>query len=335
MLKNIAIAAGGDSSEYIVSVASASNIEKSLDNKRYRPFLITMKGKRWIYGTLDNPGPEIDKNDFSVTLNGEKIKFDCVFIAIHGTPGEDGKLQAYFDLLHIPYTTCGVMTSALTFNKYVSKGFLNNFGILSAKAMLLRKRYKIDPKRIADEIGLPCFVKPNNGGSSFGVTRVTGESGIKDAVLKAFKEDDEVIIEEFIEGMELTGGVIKTTDREILFPLTEIVSKNDFFDFNAKYNREADEITPARIPAGLSRECQQISSMIYDILDCRGIVRIDYILKDNKFYFLEVNTVPGMTDTSIIPQQAEALGISITEIFTIAIEDAFENRRDTVSEKKA
>lgn len=328
MLKNIAIAAGGDSSEYIVSVASASNIEKSLDNKRYRPFLITMKGKRWIYGTLDDPGPEIDKNDFSVTLNGEKIKFDCVFIAIHGTPGEDGKLQAYFDLLNIPYTTCGVLTSALAFNKYVCKGFLNNFGILSPKAMLVRKGYKFDPKTITTEIGLPCFIKPNSGGSSFGVTRVNRESQIKDAVHKAFREDDEVIIEEFIEGMELTGGVIKTADREILFPLTEIVSKNEFFDFDAKYNREADEITPARISSELTEECRKISSLIYDILNCRGIVRIDYMLKSNKFYFLEVNTVPGMTDTSIIPQQAEALGISITEIFTIAIEDAIENRRN-------
>lgn len=335
MIKNIAIVAGGDSSEYIVSVASASNIERSLDKKLYKPHIITMKGGRWVYGTLDDKGPSIDKNDFSVSLNGEKIKFDCIFMAIHGTPGEDGKLQAYFDLLDIPYTTCGVMTSALTFNKYVSKGFLNNFGILSAKAMLLRKGYKIDPKRIAGEIGLPCFVKPNNGGSSFGVTRVTEESGIRDAVLKAFKEDDEVIIEEFINGTELTGGVIKTVDREILFPLTEIVSKNDFFDFNAKYNREADEITPARIPAGLTKECQQLSSMIYDILDCRGIVRIDYILKDNRFYFLEVNTVPGMTDTSIIPQQAEALGINITEIFTMAIEDAIENRRKKVSGKES
>ncbi len=335
MIKNIAIVAGGDSSEYIVSVASASNIERSLDKKLYKPHIITMKGSRWVYGTLDDKGPSIDKNNFSVSLNGEKIKFDCIFMAIHGTPGEDGKLQAYFDLLDIPYTTCGVMTSALTFNKYVSKGFLNNFGILSAKAMLLRKGYKIDPERIAGEIGLPCFVKPNNGGSSFGVTRVTEESGIRDAVLKAFKEDDEVIIEEFINGTELTGGVIKTVDREILFPLTEIVSKNDFFDFNAKYNREADEITPARIPAGLTKECQQLSSMIYDILDCRGIVRIDYILKDNRFYFLEVNTVPGMTDTSIIPQQAEALGINITEIFTMAIEDAIENRRKKVSGKES
>ncbi len=327
MLKNIAIAAGGDSSEYIVSVASASNIEKSLDSKRYRPFLITMKGKRWIYGTLDDPGPEIDKNDFSVTLNGEKIKFDCVFMAIHGTPGEDGKLQAYFDLLNIPYTTCGVLTSALAFNKYVCKGFLNNFGILSPKAMLVRKGYKFDTKIITTEIGLPCFIKPNSGGSSFGVTRVNRESQIKDAVHKAFREDDEVIIEEFIEGMELTGGVIKTADREILFPLTEIVSKNEFFDFDAKYNREADEITPARISSELTGECRKISSLIYDILNCRGIVRIDYMLKSNKFYFLEVNTVPGMTDTSIIPQQTEALGLDIKELFSLAVEDAIEYTR--------
>jgi D-alanine-D-alanine ligase len=326
MLKNIAIVAGGDSSEYIVSVASASNIRRSLDPKRYNPYVITIKDSRWTLGTLDDPGPELDKNDFSVTLAGQKIRFDCVFMSIHGTPGEDGKLQAYFDLLHIPYTTCGVLTSAMAFNKYVCKGFLNNFGIFSAKAMLVRKGYKFDSKKIAAEMGLPCFVKPNNGGSSFGVTMVTKESQIRDALHRALKEDDEVIIEEFIDGTELTCGVLKTVAREILFPITEIVSKNEFFDFNAKYNREADEITPARIPASLTRECRKTSSLIYDILDCRGIVRIDYILRGNRFYFLEVNTVPGMTDTSIIPQQAEAMGLDISELFSLAIEDAIEYR---------
>lgn len=324
MLKNIAIVAGGDSSEYIVSVASASNIKKSLDTKHYRPWLVTIRGDRWVLGTLDDPGPAIDKNDFSFSLNGEKYKFDCVFISIHGTPGEDGKLQAYFDLLDIPYTTCGVLTSALTFNKYVCKGFLNNFGILSPKAMLVREGYKFDQEKIADSIGIPCFIKPNNGGSSFGITRVSKESQIREAVQKAFEEDNEVIIEELIVGTELTGGVIKTADRELLLPLTEIVSKNEFFDFNAKYKREADEITPARISGNLTKECQKISSFIYDLLDCRGIVRIDYILSDGKFYFLEVNTVPGMTDTSIIPQQAEAMGMKTTELFTMAIEDALE-----------
>ncbi len=324
MKQNIAIIAGGDSSEYIVSVESASNIQKSIDKNLYNPFVITIRGSQWILGTLENPGPEIDKNDFSVTVNSKKICFDCVFISIHGTPGEDGKLQAYFDLLRIPYTTCGVLTSALTFNKYACKGFLNNFGILSAKAMLIRKGYSYDPDKIIAGIGLPCFIKPNNGGSSFGVTRVTKKSQIKDAVNNAFKEDDEIIIEEFIAGTELTCGVIKTSEREILLPITEIVSKNDFFDFNAKYNREADEITPARISESQTKECQKISSVIYDILDCRGIVRIDYIMNDDKCYFLEVNTVPGMTDTSIIPQQADSLGLDISDLFTIVIEDAIE-----------
>lgn len=327
MQKNIAIVAGGDSSEYIVSVQSASNIERSLNKKLYKAWVITIKGERWILGTLDNPGPVIDKNDFSTTIDGKKILFDCVFMAIHGTPGEDGKLQAYFDLLGIPYNTCGMLTSAITFNKYVCKAFLNNFGILSPKAMLVRKGYKFDSRRIATEIGMPCFVKPNNGGSSFGVTRVTDKSQIKAAVEKALEEDNEVIIEEFIGGTELTGGVYKSTDREILFPLTEIVSKNEFFDFEAKYNRQADEITPARISPELTRVCQEISSTIYDILDCRGIVRADYILSDEKFYFLEVNTVPGMTDTSIIPQQAEAIGLDISDLFTMAIEDAIDYKK--------
>ena len=322
MHKNIAIVAGGDSSEYVISVASAANIFKSLDIKRYRPFIVTVRQDKWILGSPDEKGPEIDRNDFSFTLDGEKNRFDCVFMAIHGTPGEDGKLQAYFDLLRIPYTTCGVLTSALTFNKYACKGFLNNFGILSPRAMLVRKGYRFDTRKITAEIGLPCFVKPNNGGSSFGVTRVTMESQMKDALHKAFREDNEVIVEEFIKGIELTGGVLKTADRELIMPLTEIVSKNEFFDFGAKYNREADEITPARISDTLTRECQAISSMIYDVLDCRGIVRIDYILSGKKFYFLEVNTVPGMTDTSIIPQQLEAMGIDISDVFTMAIEDA-------------
>lgn len=327
MKKNIAIVAGGDSSEYVVSVESASNIRKSLDKTRYTPFLITMKGDRWTAGTLEEPGPVVDKNDFSVIVDGKKVKFDCVFMAIHGTPGEDGKLQAYFDLIGMPYTTCGVLASALTFNKYICKGFLNNFGIISPKAMLVRKGYRFDPGKIAAEIGLPCFVKPNNGGSSFGVTRVTKASRLKDAILKAFREDKEVIIEEFIEGTELTGGVFKSSEREILFPLTEIVSMNEFFDFEAKYKRQADEITPARIDEKLTRECQQTSSMIYDILDCHGIVRIDYILSEGKLWFLEVNTVPGMTDTSIIPQQAEAIGLETKELFTLAIEDAIEYTR--------
>ncbi len=327
MPKNIAIVAGGNSSEYIVSVASASNIENSLDKKLYAPWLITIKGDKWILGTPENPGPEIDKNDFSVTVEGEKIKFDCVFMAIHGTPGEDGKLQGYFDLLDLPCTTSGILACAVAFNKYVCKGFLNNFGILSPKAMLVRTGYKFDTRRIAAEVGLPCFVKPNNGGSSFGVTKVTEESQIKDAIAKALQEDTEIIIEEFISGTEITGGVFKSADRQILFPLTEIVSKNEFFDFEAKYNRKADEITPARIPETLTKACQGISSLIYDILDCRGIVRVDYILKDDKFYFLEINTVPGMTDTSIIPQQAEAFGLAMTELFTMVIEDAIEYRK--------
>jgi D-alanine-D-alanine ligase len=324
MLKNVAIIAGGDSSEYIVSVESAKNIQKSLDKKHYRPWLITVRNNQWVLGSLDEAGPAIDKNDFSVTFEGKKINFDCVFMAIHGTPGEDGKLQAYFDLMRIPYTTSGVLASAVTFNKYVCKGFLNNFGILSAKAMLVRKGYKYDTKRIAAEIGLPCFVKPNSGGSSFGVTRVTEKSQLKDALNLAFKEDNEVIVEEFIAGTELTGGVIKTADREIILPLTEIVSKNEFFDFNAKYKREADEITPARIPEKQTGDCGRISSMIYDVLDCRGIVRIDYIYSDDKFYFLEVNTVPGMTDTSIIPQQVSAIGLDISDLFSMVIEDAIE-----------
>jgi D-alanine-D-alanine ligase len=324
MQKNIAIVAGGDSSEYVISVESAANIFNTLDKKKYNPYIITIKDNRWVLGTLDDQGPAIDKNDFSALIEGKKLVFDCVVMAIHGTPGEDGKLQAYFDLLNIPYNTCGMLTSAMTFNKYICKGFLNNFGIHSAKAMLVREGYKADTKRIAAEIGLPCFVKPNNGGSSFGASKVTEEGRLKDALELAFKEDNEVIVEEYIGGIELTGGVIKTGDREFILPITEIVSKNEFFDFKAKYKHESEEITPARIPAQAADECNRLSSLIYDILDCRGIVRIDYIYRQEKFYFLEVNTVPGMAGTSIIPQQVEAAGLDISEVFTMIIEDSIQ-----------
>jgi D-alanine-D-alanine ligase len=323
-MQKIAIVAGGDSSEYIISVESATNIYNSIDKERYKPYIVTIRDDRWVLGTFGDSGPEVDKNDFSAVIEGKKIRFDCVVMAIHGTPGEDGKLQAYFDLLRIPYNTCGMLTSAMTFNKYVCKGFLNNFGILSARAMLVRKGHKADTKRIAAEIGLPCFVKPNNGGSSFGASKVTEVGKLKNALDLAFKEDNEVIVEEYIGGTELTGGVIKTSERELILPITEIVSKNEFFDFNAKYKHESEEITPARIPAQAADECSRISSLIYDVLDCRGIVRIDYIYSHEKFYFLEVNTVPGMAGTSIIPQQVTAAGLDITEVFTMVIEDAIQ-----------
>ena len=330
MKKNIAIVAGGDSSEHDISLQSAEQISKLIDKKKYKVFTILVKGTDWILiSNKSRPGKiKINKDDFSFTINNKKIKFHCAFIAIHGTPGENGKLQAYFELLNIPYTTSGVLASSLAFNKYACKAYLKHINILSPKSLLIRNNQKIEPDKIAKNIGLPCFVKPNEGGSSFGITKVTDKHNIKKAILKAFEEDKEVIIEEFIKGTELTCGLVKTLDKEIVFPITEIVSKKEYFDYEAKYTSGmADEITPARISKSIELKCKQVSSKIYNALNCRGIVRIDYILSNNKLYFLEINIVPGMTQKSIIPKQVETMGLSIKELFTMVIEDAIERSR--------
>ncbi|MCK4661560.1 MAG: D-alanine--D-alanine ligase [Bacteroidales bacterium] len=323
MKKNIAIIAGGDSSEYVISVKSAAQIEKIVDKKLYNVFTIIIHGTDWKLKTSDNTEIQIDKNDFSINFNGEIIKFECALILIHGTPGEDGKLQAYFELLKIPYTTCNVLTSSLTFNKFFCKTYLNDFGILSPKAIILRKKDKYSVDSIIEKIGLPCFIKPNNGGSSFGISKVADKKDIAAAINKAFNEDDEIIIEEFIEGTEITCGLVKIREKEYIFPLTEIISKNEFFDYEAKYtDGMADEITPARISNELEIKCKKISSEIYDVLGCYGIVRVDFILKDKNFYFIEINTVPGMTANSIVPQQIKTMGLSMKEMITLVIEDA-------------
>lgn len=329
MKKNIALLAGGDSSEHDISLQSAEQISKLIDKKKYNVFTILVKGAEWVLTNRKSVSRliKINKNDFSFTINNKKTKFHFAFIAIHGTPGEDGKLQAYFELLNIPYSTSGVLSSSLAFNKYACKAYLKHINILSPKSLLIINNQKIEPDKIAKHIGLPCFVKPNEGGSSFGITKVTDKYNIKKAILKAFEEDKEVIIEEFIKGTELTCGLVKTLDEEIIFPITEIVSKNEYFDYEAKYTSGmADEITPARILKNIEFKCKQVSSEIYNALNCRGIVRIDYILNNNKLYFLEVNIVPGMTQKSIIPKQAETMGLSIKELFTMVIEDAIKRK---------
>lgn len=320
---NVAIIAGGDSSEYQISINSANEVFKNLDRKRYNPFLVLMRGKKWMLQLDKTNQAGIDKNDFSCSLDGRRITFDVVFNAIHGTPGEDGTLQSYFDIIGMSYTGSGSFASALTFNKYICKLFLEKYGIPTARGILIQSDEKWVQRIESGEVSCPCFVKPNNSGSSFGVSRVLQTDHLMSAISKALREDDEVIIEEFIHGTEVTCGLLKTEQKEYTFPLTEIVSKNDFFDFEAKYDpKMADEITPARISKESTSVIQDMSSRIYSLLRCRGLVRIDYILSGDKPYFLEINTIPGLSAESILPKQVKTYGLSLGDLFSLVIEDA-------------
>lgn len=322
MIKNIAIVAGGDSGEYEVSIKSGNQLFAQIDRTKYNPVLIHMKGMRWT-AKLPDAEVEVDKNDFSVTINGQRTKFDCALVGIHGTPGEDGKLQSYFELIGMPYTTCGVMTSALTFNKFATKHYLAPYGINMAKGMVFHKNDVVNTSEVVKYLGLPCFIKPNNGGSSCGTSKIASEAEMEAAIRTALEHDSEVIVEEFIKGTEITCGVIKTLGKMQVLPIAEIVSKNDFFDYEAKYTSGmADEIIPARIPEHIWNDCEKTSALIYEKLFCRGVVRIDYIIKNEKLYFLEVNTVPGMTEASIIPRMIKAKDIPMKEAITMLIEDA-------------
>ncbi len=320
---NVAIVAGGDSSEYQISINSANEVLKHLDRKKYNPFIVLIRGKKWMLQLYKTEEARIDKNDFSCRVGGQRLNFDVVFNAIHGTPGEDGTLQSYFDIIGIPYTGSGAFASTLTFNKYVCKLFLEKFGIPTARSILIQSDKDWMERIGSGEVSCPCFVKPNNSGSSFGVSRVLKADHLASAISKALREDDEVIIEEFIDGTEVTCGLLKTAGKEYIFPLTEIVSKNDFFDFEAKYDpKMADEITPARISEDSTKVIQYLSSRIYSLLHCRGIVRIDYILSKEKPYFLEINTIPGMSAESIIPKQVKMFGLTLVDLFSLVIEDA-------------
>jgi len=323
-VKKIALLLGGDSAEAVISVKSAGQVLQHLDTALFEVYPITVKGTSWTY-THNNAVIDVDKNDFSLTVDGIRVHFDCAVPMIHGTPGENGLLQAYFELMKVPYTTCGVLASSLTFNKHACKTYLNSLGILFPKGKLIRKGEKVNAAELCAILGLPCFIKPNNGGSSFGVSKIKSSSELLPALERAFAEDaNEVLVEEFIEGTEITCGLVKTGDEIIVFPITEIVSKNDFFDVEAKYTAGmSDEITPARISESLRADCEILSTAIYKYLNCSGIVRIDYLVRDGQLYFLELNTVPGMSAASIIPKQLEAMGkLSIKELYTILIEEA-------------
>jgi D-alanine-D-alanine ligase len=321
--KNIAVIGGGDSSEIVVSLKSVKGVASFIDSTKYNVYEILIEKNNWRAIIPEKGETPINKADFSITLNNEKIIFDCAYITIHGTPGEDGLLQGYFEMIGIPYTTCNVLVSALTFNKKVCNSYLRNFGIAVAQPIYIKKGQTIDTLKIVAEIGFPCFVKPAAGGSSFGVTKVTQMSELVPSIEKAFTESCDVIIEEFLSGTEVTHGLYKTTNKEVLLPVTEVIPKNDFFDFEAKYTAGmAEEITPARISRELTEKVQKTSSYIYDLLGCNGIVRIDYIISNNTPYLLEVNTTPGMTITSFIPQQIKAAEIPIEDVFSDIIEDS-------------
>lgn len=325
MKRTVAIIAGGDSSEHEVSMNSAKGIYSFIDKEKYNLYIVELSKKAWEAVLPDGTRSKIDKNDFSFMDGENKVKPDFAYITIHGTPGENGILQGYFELLDIPYSTCDVLVSAMTFSKFTLNQYLKGFGIRVAESMLVNKRFGIDNKDVVEKIGLPCFIKPNASGSSFGVTKVKTEDQIQPALEAAFAESDDVMIEAFMDGIELANGCYKTKNKSVVFPITEVVSDNEFFDYNAKYKGEVTEITPARLSPELTERVKKLTSAIYDILGCKGIVRIDYIITEgDKINMLEINTTPGMTATSFIPQQVRAAGIDIKDVMTDIIEEGLE-----------
>jgi len=348
--KKIAIVAGGDSSEYEVSLRSAAGIYSFMDKERYDITVVCLHGLDWkAAATYKGEGAitfytdpantiewvDIDRNDFSFVYGGEKQTFDFAYITIHGTPGENGLLQGYFDLLGLKYSCCGVLAAAITFNKFACNHYLHGFGINIAESVMLRKGDKMSDEEVMSQIGLPCFIKSNVGGSSFGCTKVKTQDQIQPAIEAAFAEGDEVIIEALMVGTEITCGVYRTKEKETAFPVTEVVTHNEFFDYDAKYKGQVEEITPARIPDGVRDAVQAMTLRIHKLLGCKGIIRTDYILvptdkadceKEHivsgfKIMLLEVNTTPGMTATSFIPQQVRAAGLDIKNVLSDIIED--------------
>ena len=325
MKRIIAIVAGGDTSEYEVSLRSAQGIYSFIDKEKYTTYIVQMHGTDWHVQLPDGDKVPVDRNDFSFRMpDGRKVTFDFAYITIHGTPGEDGRLQGYFDMLHIPYSCCGVMAASLTYNKFACNQYLHAFGVRIADSLLVRQGQNITDDELVEKIGLPCFVKPNLGGSSFGVTKVKTRQDIQPAIAKAFDESCEVMAEAFMGGTEITCGCYKTKEKSVVFPITEVVSHNEYFDYEAKYNGESDEITPARISDELTDRVQKLTSAIYDILGAQGIIRVDYIITEGeKINLLEVNTTPGMTATSFIPQQVRAAGMEMSQEMEDIIENAF------------
>lgn len=322
-MKNIAVLGGGYTSERQISINSAKQVFNNINKSQYNAYLIDVVHKGLFCINDDNKIP-VDLNTFSINHNDQNIKFDYAYIVLHGSPGEDGKIQGYLDMLNIPYSACDVYASAITFNKVACKKILEGRGIYMAKSVVLENFNCFSVEEITNTVGLPCFVKPNTSGSSYGVSKVYEKENFIDAVNKAAKEDSTIIIEEFIKGVEVSCGIVKTKNVDYIFPVTEISTKNDYFDTEAKYDPSlTQEITPARISEEETKLVQEITSKIYDELKCKGIVRIDYIIKNGIPYFLELNSIPGMSSESIIPKQIRSIGKNITDVLTEVIEDSF------------
>lgn len=324
MKRTIAIVAGGDSSEHDVSLRSAQGIYSFMDKEKYNVYIVEITGLKWEAVLADGSRTKVDRNDFSFTDGTTKVRPDYAYITIHGTPGENGILQGYFDLIGMPYSTSDLLIEAMTFNKFTLNQYLKSWGVSVSESLMVRKGQTISDDEVVSRIGLPCFIKPNAGGSSFGVTKVKSADQIQEAIAKAMNESDEVMIEAFMDGTEISIGCYKTKEKSVVLPATEVVSENEFFDYDAKYNGQVQEITPARLKPEVTKRVEQITSAIYDILGCNGIIRIDYIIeKDDKVKMMEINTTPGMTATSFIPQQVRAAGLDMGEVLSEIIENQF------------
>ncbi len=322
MKKNIAIVMGGYSSEVNISLTSGNVVYNHLNKEKYNSFRVHILKEKWVALDASNTEYAIDKNDFSFVLGGKKITFDCVFNAIHGAPGENGMLLAYFNLINLKHTSASFYQMALTFNKRDTLSVVKEYGIKTAVSVYLNKGDVIDLDKIIAKVGLPCFIKPNNAGSSYGISKAHTKTEMLPALEKAYKEDSEILIESFLDGPEVSVGVIQYKGAIKVLPITEIVSENDFFDYEAKYEGKSQEITPARISEEIKVKVEEVAKKVYSILNMSGFSRSEFILVNDEPHFLEMNTVPGLTEESILPQQAQAAGISLNELFENAIESA-------------
>jgi D-alanine-D-alanine ligase len=319
---NIAIFTGGDSSESVISVKSAEEVARWLENAGHTCYTVMVSGADWVV-KHEQEEIQLDKNLFGFKGSTGQVFFDFAWNMIHGTPGEDGKLQGYFDMMSVPYSSSNHHSAALTFNKYTCKSFLKQHQVLTPEASLVKKNMDTDLEAVANMVGLPCFVKPNSGGSSFGIAKVVKFEELQPALDEALKEDREAIVERYIKGTEVTCGLLKHGGQFVTFPVTEIIPKNEFFDYEAKYTvGKAEEITPARIEESLSGKCQELARQIYDLTDSSGIIRVDFIIKGNQLYFLELNSIPGMSRESIIPKQVKSAGLKMEEVLKWVIDDA-------------
>jgi D-alanine-D-alanine ligase len=325
MKKTIALVTGGFSGEAVISYKSATTIANNLDRTKFEVYKIDINPKGWFYELPDGRKTEVNKNDFSLQLDSRKVQFDAVFIGMHGTPGEDGKLQGYFDTLKIPYTSCDAATSAITFNKRYSVAVARMAGIGVAHSIHLFRHSPVPVSQLSNELKLPVFVKPNNGGSSIGMSKVNKAEDLEAAIAKAFKEDDQVLVEEMIQGREFTVGVFKAKENIIVLPITEVKAHDDkdFFDFEAKYQGKSTEVTPAVVDDAIADKIREAAKKIYAVFNCRGVVRIDFIYNEVEArpFMLEINTIPGQSDASIVPQQVKEMGWSLKEFYTKLVEE--------------